>query len=295
MSMIKDLFKSGKVVVSFEVFPPKRDDDISKLYKTIEELKVLKPDFVSVTYGAGGSTRDKSVEIASTIKNKMGIETMAHLTCVNSTVDDIARVLEDLKKNNIENILALRGDPPSGQDNFSKTIGGFGYAYELVEYIRKHNGWTIAAAGYPEGHIEIKDFDKNIEYLKMKTDKGVDFIVTQLFLENNDFYRFRDLSVKKGIKIPIVPGIFPILNFNAIQKITSLCGSKIPADIFDLLEKNKENPSEIEKIGIDHAKKQAMDLICNDIPGIHFYTMNKSSQIKEIYNSIKDNISRITC
>lgn len=290
---IKDMYKKGKHVVSFEVFPPKKDDDIEKLYQTITELKSLNPDYVSITYGAGGSTRDKTVSIASHIKNELKLETMAHLTCVNSTKEDIHNILIQLKKNNIENILALRGDPPQGQTNFTKTIGGFEYASELVEFINSKKEWSVAVAGYPEGHIENRDLEKDIEYLKIKVDSGADFIITQLYFDNEDFYRFRDKAVEKGINIPIVPGIFPILNFKAIQRITSLCGAKIPADLFKNLEKVQDNQGEIENVGINHSIKQLGDLLDNEIPGVHFYSMNKSVEIKRIYDAVSSKIRRI--
>ncbi len=290
---IKDMYKKGKHVVSFEVFPPKKDDDVDKLYQTITELKSLNPDYVSITYGAGGSTRDKTVSIASHIKNTLKLETMAHLTCVNSTKEDIHNILIQLKKNNIENILALRGDPPQGQTNFTKTIGGFEYASELVEFINSKKEWSVAVAGYPEGHIENRDLGKDIEYLKIKVDSGADFIITQLYFDNEDFYRFRDKAVEKGINIPIVPGIFPILNFKAIQRITSLCGAKIPADLFKNLEKVQDNQEEIEKVGIDHSIKQLDNLLDNEIPGVHFYSMNKSVEIKRIYDAVSSKIRRI--
>ncbi len=287
------MYKKGKHVVSFEVFPPKKDDDVDKLYQTITELKSLNPDYVSITYGAGGSTRDKTVSIAAHIKNTLKLETMAHLTCVNSTKEDIHNILIQLKKNNIENILALRGDPPQGQTNFTKTIGGFEYASELVEFINSKKEWSVAVAGYPEGHIENRDLGKDIEYLKIKVDSGADFIITQLYFDNEDFYRFRDKAVEKGINIPIVPGIFPILNFKAIQRITSLCGAKIPADLFKNLEKVQDNQEEIEKVGIDHSIKQLDNLLDNEIPGVHFYSMNKSVEIKRIYDAVSSKIRRI--
>ncbi|HOJ63956.1 MAG TPA: methylenetetrahydrofolate reductase [NAD(P)H] [Spirochaetota bacterium] len=291
---IKDMFKKDKTVISVEVFPPKRDDDVEKLYQTIEELKVIKPDFVSVTYGAGGSTRDKTVDIASKIKNKIGIEVMAHLTCVNSTKEEIGNVITQLKNNNIQNILALRGDPPQGQTNFTKTIGGFGHANELVAYIRSRNEeWSIGVAGYPEGHIESPSLEEDIKNLKRKVDSGADFIVSQLYYDNNDFFKFLDLTRKAGINVPIIPGIFPILNFNTIKKITSLCGAKIPKNLLEKLEKYQDNSEETEKIGIEYAINQTLELIENKIEGIHFYSMNKSKATITIYNSIKDKIKRI--
>lgn len=288
--LIKDFYKKDKRVVSFEVFPPRKEAGIQKLYETIEDLKDINPDYVSVTYGAGGSTKDKSVEIASTIQNKIGIETMAHLTCVNSTKEDIGEILKQFKEKNIDNILALRGDPPSGQENFTKTIGGFGYANELVEYIKDNGEWSVAVAGYPEGHIEAKDLHTDIDNLKKKVDGGADLIILQLFFDNRDFREFRELAAKKNIDIPIVPGIFPILNFSAITKISELCGAKIPKELYERLERCKDDSAEVEKIGIEFAIKQLDGLLDDGIEGVHFYTMNKSRQIKDIYRALESKI-----
>ena len=290
--LIRDILKGKKFLLSFEVFPPKKESDVENLYETIVELKELTPDFVSVTYGAGGSTRDKTVEIASHIKNNIGIEAMAHLTCVNSTKEDIKNVLKQLSDKNIENILALRGDPPAGEENFTKTIGGFGYASELVEFIKNNGDWSIGVAGYPEGHIQTPNLKEDIKNLKKKIDNGGDFILTQLYFDNKDFLEFRDLAHKNGINVPIIPRIFPILNYKAIKKISVLCGAKIPQDLLDRLDKNQENADAIENIGIEYAIKQSIELLKYDIPGIHFYTMNKSKQIKQIYNEIKNQIMR---
>ncbi len=291
---IKDMFQKGKVVISVEVFPPKKDDDLNKLYQTIDELKVIKPNFVSVTYGAGGSTRDKTVEIASKIKNEIGLEVMAHLTCVNSTKEEIGEVITQLRDKNLENILALRGDPPQGQQNFTKTIGGFGHANELVAYIRsRKENWSIGVAGYPEGHIEAPSLQEDIKNLKRKVDSGADFVVSQLYYDNRDFFKFLELTQKEGINVPIIPGIFPILNFNAIKKITSLCGAKIPDNLLQKLEKFQDNSEEIEKIGIDYAIGQTLELIENGVYGIHFYSMNKSKATIMIYNAIREKIERI--
>lgn len=289
---IKDKYNKGKHVISFEVFPPKNDEDINKLYNTISEIKILNPDFVSVTYGAGGSTREKTVEIASTVKNKLNIEVMAHLTCVNSTISDIDNTLSELKSHNIENVLALRGDPPQGQENFTKTLGGFGYASELTGHIKTCHDFSVGVAGYPEGHIEAVDLNSDIEKLKIKVDNGADFIITQLFFNNDYFYKFRDICVKNGINIPIIPGILPILNYKSIKRITSLCRTDIPKDLSDKLDKNQDNKSEIEKIGLEYAVSQISDLLDNDIDGIHLYTMNKSDEMIYIYNAVKDKIKR---
>lgn len=285
--LLREIYAKNKIVKSFELFPPKKELEFNKLYETIDDLKSLNPDFVSVTYGAGGGTRDKTVEIASTIKNKMGIETVAHFTCVNSSKEDIKTVLDQLKNNNIKNILALRGDPPLNQENITKKVGGFEYASDLVKFIKSYGDWSIAVAGYPESHPDSKNLDEDINFLKNKVDNGADLIITQLFFDNNAYYKFRDKAVKKGIKIPIIPGIIPILNFKAIQKIISLSNATIPQDLYKKLEKVQDSQEETEKIGINYAIQQIDDLLKNEVKGIHFYTMNKSSQIKEIFNALK--------
>jgi methylenetetrahydrofolate reductase (NADPH) len=286
---LRELYKNKKNVFSFEVFPPKKDYELSSLYETIVELKKLKPDFVSVTYGAGGGTREKTIEIASFIKNKLNIESLAHFTCVNSTKEEIKSVLDLLSKNKINNILALRGDPPAGENRFRQTIGGFNNASELVQFIKESNDWSIFVAGYPEGHPDSKSLDEDIRYLKLKVDKGADVIITQLFLNNDHFYRFRDKAVEVGINIPIIPGIFPILNFKSIQKMTTLSNATIPENLYKKLEKVQNSQDDTEKIGIEYAIGQSLDLLKNDVQGLHFYTMNKSKQIEKIINEINKN------
>ncbi len=255
-------------------------------------MKDIEPDYVSVTYGAGGSNRDRTLEIASTIKNKMGIEVAAHLTCVNATVHDTDLMLERFKKENIENILALRGDPPQGQENFTQTIGGFAYASQLIEHINKNGNFGIAAAGYPEKHPEAVSLEADIENLKRKIDNGATNVITQLFFINDNFYRYRDLCCKKNIKVKIEPGIMPVLNFKSVQRMVNLCGAKIPEKLLSDLEKNQENASAIKKIGIDYAIEQIANLLDNQVDGIHFYAMNKSEDIKSIYNAVKSKIIR---
>lgn len=284
--------KKGKHIISYEVFPPKNDMDFNSLYQTIEDLKDINPDYVSVTYGAGGSNRNKTLEIASTIKNKMGIEVVAHLTCVNATICDTDVMLESFKKENIENILALRGDPPQGQENFTQTIGGFAHASELIEHINRNGHFGIAAAGYPEKHPEAASLEADVENLKRKVDNGATNVITQLFFNNDSFYRYRDLCSKKNITVKIEPGIMPILNFKSVQKMVRLCGAKIPAKLLTDLEKNQEDVAAIKKIGIDYAIEQIANLLDNQIDGIHFYAMNKSEDIKSIYNALKSKIIR---
>ena len=215
--LIRDLFNQKKRTLSFEVFPPVREGNLESLFATIAELEELKPDFISVTYGAGGGTRDKTIEIASRVKNEIRSEALAHLTCVASSRDDIARILEDMKAQNIENILALRGDPPRGEERFVRPEGGFGFANELVEFIKAHGAFSIGVAGYPEGHPEAPSVEDDLKNLKRKVDAGADVILTQLFYDNAVYFRFRDRCADKGINIPIVPGVLPITRLEQVM------------------------------------------------------------------------------
>jgi len=282
-------FFNNTFVLSFEVFPPMREGNLSNLFATVRELIALHPHFISVTYGAGGTTQEMTFEIASRMKNDVWVEVLTHLTCVHATRDDIAKILDELNEENIRNILALRGDPPQSEQRFVKTEGGFGYANELVEFIKTYGDFSIGVAGYPEGHIEAPDRDTDVEHLKRKVDAGADFIITQLFFNNDDFYRFRDRAMTRGISIPIIPGIFPIFNFKQIAKIASLCGAAIPDSLSDTLQRVSNNSDDIRKYGTEYALRQSQDLLENDIPGLHFYSMNKSSHIAHIIKELKLN------
>jgi methylenetetrahydrofolate reductase (NADPH) len=283
---IRDMQANGRFTLSFEVFPPKREGNLGSLYNTIRDLASVNPHFISVTYGAGGGTRDKTIEIASKIKNEIGLDVLAHLTCVQATKDDIARILEEFKNENIENVLALRGDPPQGEKFFIKTEGGFGYANELVEFIRNNDDFSIGVAGYPEGHIEAPSLDEDVKNLKRKVDAGADFIITQLFFVNDDFYRFRDMAVARGITVPIIPGIFPLFNFKQISKIGALCEPNIPSTFLDKLDKVRDKSEEVEKYGIEYALYQCENLMDNDISGLHFCCMNRSSHVLQIVREL---------
>ncbi len=284
--LIRDLFKQKKQTLSFEVFPPVREGNLESLFATIAELKELKPDFISVTYGAGGGTRDHTIEIASRVKNEFGSEALAHLTCVASSRDDIALIIDQMKAKNIENILALRGDPPRGEEKFVRPAGGFGFASELVAFIKERNGFSVGVAGYPEGHPEAPSFDDDLKNLKRKVAAGADFIVTQLFFHNDDFYRFRDRALAMKIEVPIIPGIFPILNYKQILRITELCGAKIPPALGEKLCWIKDKPEEVEKYGIEYAQRQAEDLIRNEVHGLHICTMNQSRAARKIVRAL---------
>lgn len=283
---IKNMLDRKKFTLSFEVFPPKREGSIENLFSTIKELEELKPDFISVTYGAGGSTREKTIEISSKVKNEYKMEVLAHLTCVQSTKEDIAAILKALKKENVENILALRGDPPEGMEKFQKTEGGFGYANELVEFIRMCDDFSIGVAGYPEGHIEAPSLQVDMINLKRKVDAGADFIITQLFFDNDVFYNFRDHAMELKINVPIIPGIFPILNYNQVKRISSLSGVKITSRLGSKIEKNKDKPEEVEKYGVEYAIIQVENLLKNEIDGLHVYCMNRSQPVKKILKEL---------
>ena len=283
---IKDIFNIHKPVLSFEVFPPVRDGTSDRLFTVIERLSELNPDFISVTYGAGGTTQDMSVDIARALKKKGTAEVMAHLTCGGATVDEIEQVLGDLTRGNVKNILALRGDPPADQTCFVKREGGFEYACELVAFINSYNFFSIGVAGYPEGHSEAPSFEADIENLRKKVDAGADFVITQLFYDNDDFYRFRDAALRAGIQVPIIPGIFPIFNYRQIQKIALLCGATIPSSLHDRLCRVKDDSDLVEEYGIDYALCQSEDLIKNGVPGLHFYSMNRSRHVERIVRNL---------
>lgn len=283
---IRDFFAKKKWTLSFEVFPPVREGNLESLYKTIGELKKLKPDFISVTYGAGGGTRDMTIEIASEVKNKFGQEVLAHLTCVGSTRDDVARILDDMRSQGIENILALRGDPPQGENQFVKMEGGFGYANELVEFIRSRNDFSIGVAGYPEGHVEAPNLETDLRNLKKKVDAGADFVVSQLFFNNDVFYRFRDSAMKIGIRVPLIPGVFPILNYKQMKKCISLSNASVPEKLESRMIRLQDKPEETEKYGIEYAIRQAEDLVRNEVQGLHLYSMNRSEHVIRIVTEL---------
>ena len=230
---ISEKLKSSSPVFSFEFFPPKDEVGFQNLYETIEKLKPANPAFVSVTYGAGGSTRSKTVDLVGKIKNDIAIESMAHLTCVGHQKDEIVSVLESLQNLRIENVLALRGDPPIGEEKFIKTEGGFGYGNELVSFIKSKFSFCVGAACYPEGHIECPELSLDMDNLKRKVDAGVDFLITQLFFDNRHYFDFINKARQQGINIPIIPGIMPVLNLKQSQRFTKMCGASLSDSLLD--------------------------------------------------------------
>jgi methylenetetrahydrofolate reductase (NADPH) len=258
---IDRLFSLGLPTLSFEFFPPKSEAGFSQLYQTIDELHPLKPTYVSVTYGAGGSTRQKTVDLVERIQKELAIRSMAHLTCVGHTADEIGSILDTLWNSGIRNVLALRGDPPAGQSQFTATEGGFANSSDLVKYVRARHDFCIGVAGYPEGHPQCLNRTRDLEHLKQKVDNGGNFIITQLFFDNADLYRFRDAARSMGIKVPIVAGLMPILNVAQTKRFVSMCGAKIPHPLLTKLESLEANPEDVYAAGIQYAIRQCEDLL----------------------------------
>lgn len=280
---IREKFKEKAIVFSFEIFPPKPTSPIETIYDTLEALQDLKPDYISVTYGAGGKTSDnRTCELSSLVKNKYGIESLAHLTCINSSKATIDELLTELNTQDIKNILALRGDIPEQVD----TVGEFGYAYELIQYIKQKNLFGVAAACYPEGHIDSGSLEQDIEALKIKVDAGTDYLISQLFFENNYFYEFLNLADQKGIDIPIQAGIMPVANKRQIERIVSLCGATVPKKFTKIMNRYEHDREALREAGIAYATEQIIDLISTGVKGIHLYTMNNPYIARKITNNI---------
>jgi methylenetetrahydrofolate reductase (NADPH) len=273
---------------SFEFFPPKTPQGEHSLWETLEDLKSLEPGFVSVTYGAGGSTRDRTVELVSQIKQRTGIEAMAHLTCVGHSKSELDVLLKQLDEANIRNLLVLRGDPPAGHTSFPVPQDGFRYASELVQYIRDQDyRFSLGGAGYPEGHIETASREEDLKHLKKKVDAGLDFVITQLFFDNAFYFDFVERARRMGINVPIVPGIMPLSNYEQIQRFVRLCGATVPMRLALQMEKLKEDPLSIMQLGVAHATVQCMELLQRGVPGIHFYTLNKSPATRLIVSALR--------
>lgn len=288
---IKQLFDEKKVVFSFEVFPPKPTSPIETIYSTLEGLQNLNPDYISVTYGAGGAgTSNRTAEISSLIKNKYGIEALAHLTSISSTKEETTKILEDLKKEGIKNILALRGDIPEG--GFAP--GDFNNSQELIRHIKQIGGFGVAAACYPEGHIESKHENQDIDVLKWKEEAGADYFISQLFFDNKYFYDFLNKTEQKGIKSPIQAGIMPVTNKVQIEKIVSLCGASLPNKFVKIMDRYEHDRQALRDAGIAYALEQIVDLISTGVRGIHLYTMNSpyvATNITRGLTSILDSIN----
>ncbi|RKH38601.1 methylenetetrahydrofolate reductase [NAD(P)H] [Corallococcus sicarius] len=285
---IRNCLNPSQPCFSFEFFPPKTDAGVASLLRTVEELAPLNPGFVSVTYGAGGSTRDRTVELVTHIKQHTGIEAMAHLTCVGHTRDELRDVLRRLAAARIENVLILRGDPPQGQQTFEPVPGGFRYAEELVRFVREEDfNFCLGGACYPEGHVETASREDDLRHLKAKVDAGMDFVVTQLFFDNAFYFDFVERARRAGINVPIVPGIMPITNYEQVQRFTRMCGATVPMRLALQMERVKDQPDAVVQLGVAHATVQCMELLARGVPGIHFYTLNKSPATRMIVSALR--------
>ena len=283
---LKNTFLSDGLVVSFELFPPKSTKGEAVLYKHVAELMKFNPDFVTCTYGAGGSTRDKTLEIVSRIKNDFNVPVASHLTLVGSTVDDLRQYLTTAQQQGVDYIVALRGDPPKGQENFTQTEGGFRYANELVELIgSEFSDFGVLVAGYPEKHCEAPSMEVDLENLKRKVDAGSDAIVTQVFYHNEDFFRFRDQCQALGIEAPVVPGILPVTSLSQIERIASLCGANVPEAFLKRLAEKDDKEWQFE-VGVEFAIEQTRALIDADVAGIHYYVLNQSPATIKILEAV---------
>lgn len=283
---IDQILAQPQPVFSFEFFPPKTEAGREALVRTIDELKPLSPGYVSVTYGAMGSNRGQVIEIVSEIKNRIGIEAMAHLTCVGHTREELASVLDELAGVGIENVLALRGDPPPGTD-FQATRGGFAHASDLTALIRDRGGFCIGGAAYPEIHPDAPDAIADLQNLQTKVAAGSDFLVTQLFFDNRDYFSFLERVREAGIGVPVLPGIMPVTNLGQVKRFTEMCGAALPADLLAALEAAGDDEAAVLEIGVTHALQQCRDLLSAGAPGIHFYTLNKSASTREILTRLR--------
>lgn len=289
---IKELYHEKKIVISLEIFPPKLEMPVETVYRTLDELEGLKPDFISVTYGAGGKAKDRTVEIASKIKSDYGIESLAHLTCISSTEEQIKNTFKQMKENNIENILALRGDIPENTDFIVPISREHRYAKDLITEIRNEGGFSIGAACYPEGHVECENRIKDIKHLREKVDRGTDFLISQLFFDNEIFFRFMEELDLAGIDVPVSAGIMPVMSKNQILRMTKLSGCSLPPKFRRIVDRYENNPESLKEAGEAYAIEQMIDLMTWGVRGIHLYTMNKPDTAKRILKNI-ENIRRL--
>jgi len=267
---------------SIEVFPPKTDEGVKNVFKELAALKVIDPAFISVTYGAFGSTRDLTKDLALRIKRELNLEAAFHFTCVGSGRSAIRQYVTELRDNGINLVVALRGDKPPGMETFVPPPDGFSYASELVAYLQEIGGFSLAVAGYPEKHIEAPSLEVDINNLKRKVDAGADIIITQIFYDNADYYRYVEKVRASGVAIPVIAGIMPIMNLKQIQRITGLCGAKLPSQLLARLEACGDDEAAMREVGIDHAAAQCRDLIAHGAPGIHFYALNKAHSVLQV-------------
>jgi len=283
---ITDILAKDKPCFSFEFFPPKNDEGVAALMDTAAALVPLRPAFVSVTYGAGGSTRERTIDVVKAMKRELGLEAMAHLTCVGASPKNLRDVLAELQSAGIDNVLALRGDPPRGADRFVPALDGLAYASELVEIIEADFDFCVGGACYPEKHPEAVDFATDLRNLQTKVEAGAKFLITQLFFNNEQYYLFVERARRNGIDVPIIPGIMPITNADQVRRFTEMCGATIPLKLRAELEARRDQPEAILDLGVAYATLQCVDLLSAGVPAIHFYTLNKSPATRAVVSAL---------
>ena len=271
---------------SFEFFPPKSDEGVAALLATIETLRALRPVFVSVTYGAGGSTRARTLDIAKRIKREVGLEVLAHVTCVGHSVAELRGVFGEIRASGIENVLALRGDPPAGAPPFVPTTGGFRYAADLIAMLSAEYEFSVGAAAYPEVHPEASSPEADLANAVLKVQAGAEFLITQLFFENDAFFAFVERARSAGVAVPIVPGIMPITSYSQVARMTAVCGATIPRSLLRALEERADEPEAVAELGVAYATLQCADLMARGAPGIHFYTLNRSPATRAVVSAL---------
>jgi methylenetetrahydrofolate reductase (NADPH) len=279
--------RAEEPVFSFEFFPPKTDDGEQNLRTALQDLRSFEPDFVSVTYGAGGATRDRTVQLTKWIKQELGIEAMAHLSCVGSSRAELVEMLGGIAEAGIENVLALRGDPPKGETEWRAHPGGLHYSTELAALIRDEFDLTVGAACFPEIHSEAPDLAHDLHFLKEKVQSGASFLITNLFLDNELYFRFVEEARAAGIEVPIIPGVMPVTNVSQIKTMTEMCGASIPASLLEALEHRAGDPDAVLQLGVSYATLQCAELLARGAPGIHFYTLNRSPATRAILSALK--------
>jgi methylenetetrahydrofolate reductase (NADPH) len=284
---INEILAAETPVFSFEFFPPKTEAGEQNLYKALSELRPLDPSFVSVTYGAGGSSREKTIEIVKRIKEDFGLEAMAHFTCVGATVPELRATLDEMQEAGIENVLALRGDPPEGQADWTKTDGGLEYSHELVELIGGAYPFAIGAACFPETHIHAESAESDLRYLTEKVRSGVDFLITQMFFDNSFYFDFVARARRAGVEVPIIPGIMPITRVGQVERMATMCGSAIPDGLRTELRARAEDAEAVLDFGVAYATLQCAELLAAGAPGVHFYTLNRSPATRAIVSALK--------
>lgn len=287
MTTLAQAYGHDRFGLSFELFPPKTDAGVENLWYHVDRLVKFQPSYITCTYGAGGTTQDRTLEVVAHVRRKFKLTVATHLTCVGNTADQLRGYLQRAREMGIDNVVALRGDPPQGETTFRSVEGGFSFANELVNFIRKEfKDMGIAVAGYPETHQEAASPEIDLTNLKRKVDAGADIVITQLFYNNADFFAFRDKYQAAGIEVPLIPGLLPVTNSAQIQRITSLCGAKLPADFLGNLSKHEDGSEGQFEVGVEFATRQTAELIAEGVPGIHFYVLNKSEATERVLSDV---------